>query len=96
MKKTFALTAENKTPERHLEAIKHEIRKYIRRENKKRVPEGVDYWRFVCAFGKDKEQPKPIEFPAIMTHIDEAAGENCSSFYLEIISTEGIRESNKK
>ncbi len=96
MKKTFSLTAENKAPERHLEAIKNEIRKYIKRENKKRLPEGVDYWRFVCAFGKNDEAPKAIDFKDIMKNVDDAATESCATFYLEIIATEGIRAANQK
>jgi len=96
MKKTFALQSETKNPERHLEAIKHEIRKYIKRENKKRLPEGVDYWRFVCAFGKNEESPRSIDFKDIMKNIDEASANQCVSFYLEIIATHGIRESKSK
>jgi len=91
MKKTFSLTAENKTPERHIEAVKNEIRKYIKRENNKKLALGVDYWRFVCAFGKGTESPKPIDFKDIMKNVDAAAADSCESFYLEIISTEGIR-----
>ena len=34
MKKTFPLKAEGKNPERLLEATKHEIRKYIKRERR--------------------------------------------------------------
>ncbi|MDP2324078.1 MAG: DUF6172 family protein, partial [Gammaproteobacteria bacterium] len=51
MKKTFPLTAEGKNPERLLEATKHEIRKYIKRERRRALPEGVDFWDFNCKFG---------------------------------------------
>ena len=44
MKKTFALHAEGQHPDRRLEAIKHEIRKYLRRERGKALPEGADLW----------------------------------------------------
>ncbi len=92
MKKTFSLKAENKTPERHLEAVKNEIRKYIKREKKKKLPIGVDYWDFKCKFGKNDDKPKVILFVDIMKNVNEAFEADCETFYMEILATEGIRE----
>ena len=39
MKKTFLLQVEGKNPDRILEAVKHEVRKYARREGRKTVPQ---------------------------------------------------------
>ena len=91
MKKTFKLQVENKNPQRLLEAIKHEIRKYVKREKRKPLPENVDYWQFECKFAKGDNTPKEIDFLEITKCIDEASNENCESFYIEIISKEGIR-----
>ena len=41
MKKTFNLTSPNKEPERQVDSVVHEIRKYIKRERKKPLPENV-------------------------------------------------------
>ena len=38
MKKNFPLQAEGKHPDRVLEAVKHEIRKYFKRERNRDVP----------------------------------------------------------
>ena len=92
MKKTFKLNVENKHPDRLLEAIKHEIRKYIKREKRKPLPEGVDFWDLKCKFAKNDETPEEINFNEITNCINEAAKEKCDSFYMEIISTEGIRK----
>ena len=92
MKKTFKLNVENKHPERLLEAIKHEIRKYIKREKRKALPEDVDFWDLKCKFAKNDETPKEINFNDITNCINEAAQEKCDSFYMEIVSTEGIKE----
>ena len=46
MKKTFKLNIEGKNPARLLEATKHEIRKYVKRERRVPLPEGVDFWDF--------------------------------------------------
>jgi hypothetical protein len=44
MKKTYPLTAEGKHPDRVLEAVKHDIRKYFKRERGRPVPAGADFW----------------------------------------------------
>ena len=41
MKKTFQLAVEGKNPERLLEATKHEIRKYIKRERRRARQDGA-------------------------------------------------------
>lgn len=92
MKKTFKLKVENKHPDRQVESIKHEIRKYIKREKNKPKPEGVDFWKFECKFAKNSDEPKTIEFIDITKCIDEASSENCETLYMEILSVEGKRE----
>ncbi|MDO6828493.1 DUF6172 family protein [Poseidonibacter sp. 1_MG-2023] len=92
MKKTFKLNVENKHPDRQVESIKHEIRKYIKREKKKPLPEGADFWKFECKFAKNSEEPKTIEFIDITKNIDEASNEKCETLYMEILSIEGKRE----
>ena len=92
MKKTFKLNVENKHPDRLLEAIKHEIRKYIKREKRKPLPENVDFWDLKCKFAKNNEEPQIIDFNDITKNINDAAAEKCDSFYMEIISTEGIKK----
>jgi len=92
MKKTFKLKVEGKNPDRLIESIKYEIRKYIKREKKKKLPEDVDFWKFDCKFGKNDEEPTLIEFVDITENIDEAKASDCESFYMEILSSEGIRE----
>ena len=86
MKKTYQLTATNKTQPRVVESIKNEIRKYIKREKRKTLPDGMNVWNIDCKFAKDNETPKPIEFQDITKCIDEAATLNCKSIYLELIS----------
>ena len=42
MKKTYPLRIEGKHPDRVLEAVKHDIRKYFKRERNRPVPVGAD------------------------------------------------------
>lgn len=91
MKKTFKLNIENKHPDRLLESIKHEIRKYIKREKRKPLPADVDFWDLKCKFAKNSDEPEVIDFNEITNCINEAVAEKCDTFYMEIISTEGIK-----
>jgi len=96
MKKIFKLKVENKNPDRLLEAIKHEIRKYIKREKRKPLSEDVDFWKLECKFAKNDDIPSEINFEDIMGHINKAASQDCDSFYMEIISTKGKNTIKKK
>ncbi len=91
MKKIFRLKEGNKNPARQLDAIKHEIRKYIKREKRKPLPVGVDFWDLKCKFGQNDEEPKFIEFIDITKHIDDASAKDCDSIYMEIIATKGYK-----
>ena len=48
MKKFFSLEASNHKPARLADKIKSEVRKYLKRERSKELPEGVDFWDFDC------------------------------------------------
>ena len=54
MKKTFNLTHPKIKVPRLVEAIKHEVKKYIKRERRKPLPPNVDYWDFDCRYGVDE------------------------------------------
>ena len=86
MKKTYQLTATNKEQPRVVEAIKNEIRKYIKREKRKTLPEGMNVWNIDCKFAKDDSTPETIEFTNITKCIDEAAELKCKSIYIELLS----------
>lgn len=92
MKKTFPLKIEGKNPDRLLEATKHEIRKYIKREQNKAKPAGVDFWDFDCRFGSSPATAEVIEFSAITARINAYAAENADSFYLELLAKPGQRK----
>lgn len=94
MKKTFKLTHERIKPERQVEAVKHEIRKYIKRERSKKLALGVDYLDFDCQFGLDEANSESIHLAEIDKSINWVVSEGKTSFYLEIVAKPGYR--NKK
>ena len=96
MKKTFQLIVANKNKDRQVESIKNEVRKYIKRERTKRLPENCNYWNFDCKFGKSQEEASEIRFVDITKSIDIAASENLDSFYLELIARAEFRKPKEK
>jgi hypothetical protein len=95
MKKSFSLTASNKTPERQVDSVKHEIKKYVTREQRKTVPAGTDFWDFDCKFGDNEETSNIIHVSEINKKIDSFVLENKEAFYLEVLAKSGHR-TNKK
>ena len=94
MKKTFLLTEASNKPTRQVEAIKGDLKKYIKRERRKKLPEGFDFWDFNCCFGDTVEEKKEIHISETTKYIDDAASRNLDKFYLEILAT--ARKRSKK
>ncbi len=92
MRKTFKLTHEKIKPERLVESIKHEVRKYLKRERKKKLPDGADYLDFDCRFGANEKSSAVIHVSVIDESIDSAVIDHHETFYLEIIAKPGYRE----
>ncbi len=95
MKKTFLLTDAKKNPQRVLDSIKHNIRKYIKREKRKPLPEGSNFWKINCKFGQTQESAVEIRFEDMMKNINEASQLNLDSFYIELISEAGTMNFKK-
>jgi hypothetical protein len=91
MKKTFQLTIEGKHPDRVLDATKHEIRQYMKRERNKTRPEGVDFWDFDCRFGLSSDAAEVIHPEQLTGRMNDAAASGASSFYVELRSKAGVR-----
>lgn len=86
MKKIFHLQVENKNSDRLVESIKHEIRKYIKRERAKKTPEGFHFWDFDCKFGETSENAQAIHQADLGEEIDKAHSAKWSECYVEIIA----------
>ena len=91
MKKIFQLHIEGKNRDRVLDAIKHDIRKYVKRQRRVPLPEGVDFWDFDCRFGASEEAAAVVHFATILPLVDAASKEGANAFYLELLAKEGRR-----
>lgn len=96
MKKTFKLTHPKIKVPRLVEAIKYEVKKYIKRERRKALPPNVDFWDFDCRFGADEARSEAIHLSAINKSISQAESDQLDSFYLEILVKPGYRTKKTK
>lgn len=86
MKKTIALTHPKLNSDRLVDSIKHDVKKYVKRERNKALPEGSDYWDFDCKYGNTEAEAKIVHLKEINKFIDEAVKQKLESFYLEIMA----------
>ncbi|SFM46065.1 DUF6172 family protein [Variovorax sp. OV329] len=92
MKKTFQLRPEGKHPDRVLDALKHEIRKYIKRERRRDLPEGVDFWDFDCRIGTTTEDALVVHEAELIGRLDAAAKAGAEQAYVEVLAKHGHRK----
>ncbi len=93
MKKTFPLQLEGRHPDRVLDALKHELRKYLKRERRRELPAGVDFWDFDCRFGLDQDSAETVHLAQLIGRLDEAAKIGATQVYVEILAKHGVRRS---
>ena len=91
MKKNFPLQVEGKNSDRVLEAVKHEIRKYFKRERNRALPKEVDFWDFDCKVGLTAESAEVVKVSAVVEGLDALAKQGAASAYVEILSKHGVR-----
>jgi hypothetical protein len=93
VKKTYALNIEGKNRDRLLDAAKHDIRKYVKRERARALPAGVDFWDFDCKLGADQASAAELHFASLITSVDALAKEGTETFYVEVVTKHGYRTS---
>ena len=91
MRRTYLLNIEGKNRDRLLEASKHDIRKYVKRERSRPLPEGVDFWDFDCKFGSNEATAAVVHFATLLGLIDTVAQEGGEQFYVEVVTKHGHR-----
>ena len=79
MKKTFLLAVEGKNRDRIVDAVKHEIRKYVKRERRRELPAGVDFLDFDCRFGLTPESAETVHLNSLIPSIDGAVKDGAAS-----------------
>lgn len=91
MKKTYTLNIEGKNRDRLIDAAKHDIRKYVKRERARALPAGVDFWDFDCKSGTSEATAETLHFANLTTSIDALVAEGGEQFYVEVVTKHGHR-----
>jgi hypothetical protein len=91
MRKTYPLRPEGKHPDRVLEAVKHDIRKYLKRERRRELPEGMHFWDFDCRFGASQEVAQGLHVAALIGELDTLAKAGAEQAYVEILARPAVR-----
>ncbi len=93
MRKTYPLRPEGKHPDRVLDAVKHDIRKYIKRERRRELPEGAHFWDFDCRFGPSQADAQMLHPGALIAELDALAKTGAEQCYVELLAKPAVRQS---
>jgi hypothetical protein len=91
MRRTFPFGVEGREPARVVEAIKYELKKYLKRERRKALPSGADFWDFDCRVGKSVEEAEPTHVGDLNRAIDQAFNQQWPSVYVEVLAKGATR-----
>jgi len=87
MKKIFKLTDEKKHEDRVLDAVKNDIRKYVKREKKKDLPDKATmYWDFDCKVGATSDVAEVVLYEELIKALDAVKATGVSEVYVEIMA----------
>jgi hypothetical protein len=84
MKKTFKLEHPKIKVPRVVDSVKHEIKKYLKKERKNTLPAGAKYWGFDCKLGASEETAVEVQLPSLTKSIDALVEKNTMTIYVEI------------
>ncbi len=91
MRKTYPLTLDGKNRDRLLDASKHDIRKYFRRERGKPLPAGADVWQFDTRVGLDEASATQVRESELIATINTLTAGGAAQFFVEIVARPGKR-----
>lgn len=91
MRRTYRLDIEGKNRDRLVEASKHDIRKYIRRERRKELPKGADFWDFDTRFGTEEANAVDVPPAELIRRIDALVAEGGNQFFVQVERKPGTR-----
>ncbi len=96
MKKTFPLTHPKKKSERLVESIRADVKKYLKRERNKKLPEGVDFWDFDCKVGASAESAQVVHVAEVSKAIGQVLADGSEACYVELLSKPATRQKRSK
>ena len=84
MKQTFKLVHPKIKVARIVDSIKHDIKKYLKKERSNKLPKDAKYWSFDCKLGLSEEMAAVIPQESLMSAIDEMVERKVETIYIEM------------
>lgn len=91
MRKTFPLQVPGKEAPKLVEAIKLELTKYVKRERRKSLPPGADFWDLRCKVGSDADSAVSTSLPDVPRAVEAIALSEAATVYVEILASPAQR-----
>lgn len=95
MKKVFKFTHDKKKPERLVEACKHDIKKYMKRERSKALPDNATFWDFNCKFGSSADDAKVVTALELNKELDGVLEAGLTECYVEVVAKASFKDKAK-
>lgn len=86
MKRTFKLEHPKIKVPRVVDSIKHDIKKYLKRERNKDLPADAMYWGFDCMVGESEATATEVHLSSLNKGIDELVANGNMTVYVEILA----------
>jgi hypothetical protein len=93
MKKTFKLEHPKIKLPRVVDSVKHEVKKYLKRERNKPLPTGATYWGFDCKVADTEEAAIEVHLSELNKNIDELVEKGVKTIYVEITAKAVVTDS---
>ena len=84
MKKTYKLEHPKIKVPRIVDSIKHDIKKYLKKEREKALPAGTKYLSFDCKLGQTEESASAVPWLELTSSIDDLVENNAKTIYVEM------------
>lgn len=84
MKKTYNLVHPKIKAPRIVDSIKHDIKKYLKKERNNKLPSGTKYWSFDCKLGQTEETATTLSLLELTKSIDDLVENKVKSIYVEM------------
>lgn len=84
MKRTFKLDHPKIKVPRLVDSIKHDLRKFLKKERQKALPEDANYWGFDCKLGESEEAAVEVHISSLTKEIDQLVASSVMTIYVEI------------
>ena len=84
MKQTYKLVHPKIKAPRIVDSMKHDIKKYLKKERENTLPKGMKFWSFDCKLGQSEESATLVPQLELMSSIDEMVANKITTVYVEM------------